>query len=313
MAVAIGAVVFGLWLRSGAFGGPSNGGVAVRPAVLLESPGSTHGQRRAAAETGALAPDFEASDLEGNRFRLSDYRGRLVLLNFWATWCTACKAEMPAMQAVQDMHGEQVVKVVAVNMGDDPGRARAYLEDLGVDFDVAMDPDLTLSRAYRVAGLPVTYFIDADGVIRRIRLGEMTREMAMAFTHEILGSGPTSVESGAPQPAAPAPAPGEPATLRVTRDMDGPGTVLLQSPSLRCAIDFCAGYLLQDLRDTPGVTNATSRVVDERTGAWGLLVTYDPAVLTVDEIVAVYQRSLTEHPDPLYPAPHRVEYARADR
>lgn len=320
LVVSVGAVALGLWLLFRPGGGDSSpaGDLSsstadVQPAALVDTPLSTGEGLQVAAETDALAPDFEASDLDGNRFRLSDYRGRPVLLNFWAVWCTACKAEMPAMQAVLDEHRAEGFAIIAVNMGDEAGPARGYLEDVGVDFDVAMDPDLALSRAYRIVGLPVSYFIDADGVIRRVRFGEMTQDMVETFTHEILGSGPASAEGEAPEAAAPPPAEGEPAVLRITEELDGPGTMLLQSPSLRCAADFCAGYLLLDLREAPGVTNANSRVINQQTGDWGFVVTYDPARMSPDDITAVYQRSLTEHPDPVYPAPHRVEYLRADR
>lgn len=316
----VAAVALGLWLLFRPGGGDSSfqkdassSAASVQPAALVDNPRGAGEGLQVAAETEALAPDFEASDLSGTRFRLSDYRGRPVLLNFWATWCTACKAEMPAMQAVLDEHRAEGFAIIAVNMGDEPGPARSYLDEVGVDFDVAMDPDLTLSRAYRIVGLPVSYFIDADGVIRRVRFGEMTQDIVETFALEILGSGPAPTEGDVPEAAAPPPGEGEPAVLRMTTEIDGPETLLLQSPSLRCAADYCAGYLLQDFRETAGVQHANSRVIDQQTGDWGFVVTYDPSQLKPEDIIAVYQRSLTENPDPLYPAPHSVEIVRSER
>lgn len=83
--------------------------------------------------------------------------------------------------------------------------------------------------------------------------------------------------------------------------------MLLQSPSLRCGAGFCAGFLLQALQDMRGVRDATSRVINQQTGDWGFAITYDPALVTPAGVIAVYDSSLTTHPDPLYPLPHRVE------
>ena len=321
--VAIGLTVAAAWWAIGAgteeAGDATTGAGASSPvqaAALVEPPRAT-GQDglQVGFREGDLAQDFEASDLDGNRFRLSDYRGQAVLLNFWASWCTSCRAEMPAMQTVLDDHRADGFAIVAVNMGDTPARASRYLEDLLVDFDVAMDPELEVAKRYRVVGLPTSVFIDRDGVVRRSYAGEMSLSMIETFVDEVLGASASSATGSAtvPYAAAPAPADREPAVLFVTPDVDGPNSMLLQSPSLRCTADFCAGYLLQDLRATPGITNANSRVIDQSSGAWGFVIKYDPVRLTAEEIIDVYQRSLTEHPDPLYPAPHEVKSVQAKR
>lgn len=114
-----------------------------------------------------------------------------------------------------------------------------------------------------------------------------------------------------PAAAGPTPALGERAVLLVTLEIDGPNTALLQSPSLRCAADFCAGFALLALREAEGIVDARSYVVDWDKGEWGFLVRYAPDVIGPEEVVAVYQRSLEEYPDPAYPAPHDVQWRTA--
>jgi peroxiredoxin len=306
LVAAVVLVVGLIWLAIGTRGGdgplPANESVAYAPAQLLDPP-LAPGQEElpVRAEIGALAPDFEASDPDGRRFRLSDYRGKAVLINFWATWCTSCAAEMPAIQASLDEHREHGFAVIAVNLGDRPETALRYLERRGVSFDVALDSQLDIARAYRVTGLPVSYFIDRAGVIRQVWFGEMRPATIEKFTHEVLSGGlgeSTSAPAGT-VPAAAAEAVDGKAVLRVTLDIEGRGTLLLQSPSLRCGFDFCAGYLLMDLRKAPGVLDANSKVIDWRTGEWGFLVKYDARRINPERIIALYQVSLTEHPDPL--------------
>jgi peroxiredoxin len=315
------AVAGAWWAIGGGSGSGDEAAVAVasnpvRAAVLMEPPRAP-GQEAlpVGSKEGELAPDFEASDLQGNRFRLSDYRGKAVLLNFWASWCTSCAAEMPAIQESLDEHREHGFVVIAVNLGDRPETAQRYLEKRGVTFDVALDTELTIAREYRVNGLPVSYFIDRAGIIRRVWFGEMRPATIENFTHEILSGGlgtSTSEPAGGVQAAAALPVDGK-AVLRLTLNIEGPGTLLLQSPSLRCGADFCAGYLLSDLRKAAGVLDANSKVIDWQTGEWGFLVRYDSNRINPERIVALYQVSLSEHPDPLYPAPHQVTTVEAKR
>ncbi len=131
--------------------------------------------------TGDLAPDFIVSDLDGDRHRLSDYRGKVVVLNFWATWCLFCVFEMPELMQFQEAHRDEVA-VVAINRGEPVSRARSYLEGVtlpdgspGVPFTLhASDPDDKLYSAYRAIGMPSSYFIDPDGRIAHIANGPIT-------------------------------------------------------------------------------------------------------------------------------------------
>ena len=135
-----------------------------------------------------LAPNFEARDIDGNIVRLSDLQGQPVILNFWATWCTSCRAEIPALQRVFDERKDQGLEVIGVGWGErSVGTARGYMEDLGATFIVAMDPTGEIGDAYRVFGLPLTLAIDKDGVIRESVNGELTYKAFDQFAQLALG------------------------------------------------------------------------------------------------------------------------------
>jgi cytochrome c biogenesis protein CcmG, thiol:disulfide interchange protein DsbE len=127
------------------------------------------------AAVGRLAPDFVTPTLDGPSVRLSQFRGRPVLVNFWATWCTACRAEMPAIQRVWERHRAQGFQVLEVDYQElNQAAMRSFLRDVGAHFGSALDPDGKIAAAYGVTiGLPHSFFIDRHGIIRVIHLGEM--------------------------------------------------------------------------------------------------------------------------------------------
>jgi thiol-disulfide isomerase/thioredoxin len=127
-------------------------------------------------EEGELAPNFSASNFDGERVQLADYRGKVVFLNFWASWCGPCRAEMPAMQDLLNEFGEDVV-ILAVNNQEAYDPAKDFIDELGVNFsDYALDPSGEIVDAYRVFTMPTSYFIDADGVVTAVHLGQITYE-----------------------------------------------------------------------------------------------------------------------------------------
>ncbi len=140
------------------------------------------------AAVAQLAPNFEAQDLDGNVVRLSDFQGRPVILNFWATWCTSCEAEIPALEQVfQEREGEGLV-VLGVDWGEGRvGAARAFLDRLGATYVSVMDPSGAIGDRYRVRGLPVTLAIDKDGVIQELVGGELTYRAFDRFAQLVLG------------------------------------------------------------------------------------------------------------------------------
>jgi peroxiredoxin len=119
-----------------------------------------------APRVGHLAPDFLLSTLDGREVRLSDYRGHVVFLNFWATWCAPCKIEMPAMERLYREFRPKGFAVLAVST-DDEGAAvtRPFRDSLGLSFTIAHDPDMIVGRLYRVRTLPVTFLVNREGLI----------------------------------------------------------------------------------------------------------------------------------------------------
>ena len=115
---------------------------------------------------GHLAPDFLLQTLDGREIRLSDYRGHVVFLNFWATWCGPCKIEMPAIEKLYREFRPKGFAVVAVS-SDSEGAAvtRPYRDSLGLSFTIAHDPEMLVGRQYGVHSLPVTFLVNRQGVI----------------------------------------------------------------------------------------------------------------------------------------------------
>ena len=121
---------------------------------------------------GHAAPDFTAPDVRGRLIRLADFRGkRAVLLNFWATWCVPCRLEMPTMeQAYREYKGHSLeILAVSIDVGHLPVVAATvvqFMEELKLTFPALLDPEMEVARRYRVFGIPITFLIDRDGIIR---------------------------------------------------------------------------------------------------------------------------------------------------
>jgi thiol-disulfide isomerase/thioredoxin len=118
---------------------------------------------------GNLAPGFVLADYDGNAVRLDQFRGKVVFLNFWATWCTACEAEMPDMNRLAKDHPDDLI-VLAVNRGESPGQARRWSDARKLDaLHFVVDPKESISRAYRLPNsMPNSYFVDGDGYVTRV-------------------------------------------------------------------------------------------------------------------------------------------------
>ena len=117
--------------------------------------------------SGSLQPtDFERRDLDGHSRRLSDERGRVVLLNFWASWCPPCVHEMPSMNRLQQAFDNRPLAIVAVNLGEEPEQIRDFLRKHPVNFSILLDPDQSLARRWQVFAFPTSYLLDKQGRIR---------------------------------------------------------------------------------------------------------------------------------------------------
>ncbi len=122
---------------------------------------------------GHPAPDFTLQTLDGASLSLSDLRGQAVVLNFWATWCPPCRAEMPELQAAHQAYASGGLVVLGVNQAEEAPVVRAYLEELGLTFPVVLDMNYEAASLYSVNSLPTTFFIDRDGIIRGMVVGQM--------------------------------------------------------------------------------------------------------------------------------------------
>lgn len=127
------------------------------------------------AEDAEMAPDFETVLSSGETVRLSDYRGKKVLLNFWATWCGYCIMEFPALERLSADYPEDLV-VLAVDCGEDEATVQAFLEENEYSFLVGMDEDYEIQRLYPTNGIPYTVLIDENGAVMHRTTGIPSRE-----------------------------------------------------------------------------------------------------------------------------------------
>lgn len=134
---------------------------------------------------GAQAPDFEVVDLNGERHRLADYKGQGVLLNFWGTWCEPCEREFPAMTRQYEQFKEQGVQILAVNFAQSDFEVKRYVENMGMNFPVAIDKTKSVFTAYSIGPLPTSIFIDPNGEVKRIELGEMSEKQIADYLESI--------------------------------------------------------------------------------------------------------------------------------
>lgn len=126
---------------------------------------------------GRPAPDFEIATMEQTTVSLSDYRGRIVFLNFWATWCVPCERELPTFEAFMAGQPDNGPIVLAVNIGETYDQVNAYLNERGISgFPVLLDPRYEVAALYGINPIPVTFVLDAEGVIRYSKFGEITME-----------------------------------------------------------------------------------------------------------------------------------------
>ena len=121
--------------------------------------------------TGQPAPDFALKSSTGANLRLSEYRGDVVMINFWATWCGPCRQEMPLLDELYSRYQRVGFSLLGVNIDDDSGKAMNMVSELGVSFPVLFDAQKDVSRLYDVDAMPVTVLVDRDGTVRHVHQG----------------------------------------------------------------------------------------------------------------------------------------------
>ncbi len=151
---------------------PDQGSATV---VVLDAPTATP------LPEGRTAPVFSLPGLDDKLHRLTDYRGKQVALNFWATWCVPCRLEMPLLEKTyQRLQGSGVV-VIGINMGEAVSPVRQYVEDLHITFPILLDADQTAAAQYQVIGLPTTFFIDGQGIVRASQVGPLDEDSLQSY------------------------------------------------------------------------------------------------------------------------------------
>lgn len=150
--------------------------------MLMAGSGLVWGMGSRVPAVGTTAEDFRLADLDGKQQSLSQYRGKVVLVNFWATWCKPCTTEMPAMQAIYDRLRDKGFVVLAVNELEDEAKVREHIQQHGHTFPVLMDRDNKVANQFGVFGLPVSVFIDEKGVVQEYIKGGLLTEQVILDT-----------------------------------------------------------------------------------------------------------------------------------
>jgi len=143
--------------------------------------------------TGKLAPDFSLTLFDGRTVRLSDFRGKVVFLNFWASWCPPCREEAPLLEQAWRRYRNEGVIFLGVDIQDTEEAARRFIQDFGITYMNGQDPRNRIAIDYGVYGIPETYFIDKEGRITYKHIGALERETILAKLKEA-ASGMTSKE-----------------------------------------------------------------------------------------------------------------------
>jgi peroxiredoxin len=163
------------------------GRVAVATEHLFEAMGM-------AKVSGKAAPDFTLPDIDGQHISLQEYRGKVIFLNFWATWCIPCREEMPALEQLHQKYQSKGLVVVAINLKESAEQVKGFFQKHTLSFPALLDHNGTIFREYLVAGMPTTYLIDRDSQIlaRGIGARDWTRPEALELIGALLKKASTA-------------------------------------------------------------------------------------------------------------------------
>lgn len=163
--------------------------VGIVALVVLNRPQSAPAEEPSAipAQVSFAAPELSLSDLQNQTHALSDYRGQVVLVNLWATWCPPCKAEMPTLDAYYRDHKDSGFVLLAINAGDPAEAVRQFVTDYRLSLPIWLDPENRASRAFQVMSYPSSFVIDRQGTVRLAWVGAITRTMLEKYVTPLIG------------------------------------------------------------------------------------------------------------------------------
>jgi len=127
-------------------------------------------------EMGKLAPDFTLTTLKGEQISLSQFRGKIVMVNFWQSTCSNCGEEMPYLQAIYNKWPHDKLEILAVSVGEKAAFVQSFVETRGLTFPALLDSDEAVSEIYQISRFPTTFFVNADGIIKEIKTGAFTSQ-----------------------------------------------------------------------------------------------------------------------------------------
>jgi len=136
------------------------------------------------AAVGSKAPDFELTNLANESIKLSELRGKIVVINFWATWCEPCKVEMPFFEELF-RNSQSTVEILAVNFDESPQQVEQFVNEYKLSFPVLLDPGGTVQNSYRVRGYPTTFVVDEAGLIQFHHIGLITESQLEQYLTQL--------------------------------------------------------------------------------------------------------------------------------
>ena len=154
--------------------------------LILAACGGTTGDVPEGISEGKRAPDFSLERLEGGEVSLSDHRGDVVLINFWATWCAPCRAEIPAIEAVHQARQNDGFVVLGVNYQESRDVVEPFARELAVTYPVLLDESGRIMETYRAIGLPMSVLVDREGIIRVRHTGVLTEEQLDGYLEDLI-------------------------------------------------------------------------------------------------------------------------------
>jgi peroxiredoxin len=146
---------------------------------------STDSSNEPAPMVGAIAPDFNLPNLDQERIHLSDFKGRPIMLNFWATWCDPCLVEMPFIQERYEEFAEDGLVVLAINYAEPEKVVEAFRDEFNLTFELVLDPVADVQRLYKIRGYPTSVFIDTEGIIQVIYMGLLSENQLDSYLARI--------------------------------------------------------------------------------------------------------------------------------